>query len=172
MAGSVDAAETAGAGQSQPTEIHADQPQHQGHDGPGSPAACAETTGGAAQMRHTEDHPDQPQRQGHDGPGSPGAGADTTGGAGRASPPMTKLISPAAAAPRARARPLVIPIAPAVGATVKPRWDEQLAADITQAAQAAIKPVRIPFLFFIFSPRWILHPKPIGLELQAPSTTR
>src|SRR5262245_54598498 len=37
MAGSVGAAGTAGAGQSQPTEVHADQPQRQGHDGPGSP---------------------------------------------------------------------------------------------------------------------------------------
>src|SRR5262249_1232199 len=77
---------TAGAGQSQPTEIHADQPQHQGHNGPGSRAAGAETTGGAAQMRHTEDHADQPQHQGHDGPGSPAAGADTTGGAGQSQP--------------------------------------------------------------------------------------
>src|SRR5262245_22625995 len=86
MAGSVDAVGTAGAGQSQPTEGHADQPQHQGHEGPGSPAAGAETTGGAAQMHHTEDHADQPQRQGRDGAGSSVAGADTTGGAGQSQP--------------------------------------------------------------------------------------
>ena len=86
MAGSGGAAGTAGAGQGQPTEVHADQPQRQGHDGPGSPAAGTETTGRAAQMRHTEDHTDQPQRQGHDCPGSPVAGADTTGGAGKSQP--------------------------------------------------------------------------------------
>src|SRR5262245_40831098 len=86
MAGSVDAVGTAGAGQSQPTEVHADQPQHQGHDGPGSPAAGAETAGGAAQMRHTEDHAEQPQRQSHDGASSPVACADTTGGAGQSQP--------------------------------------------------------------------------------------
>ena len=54
MAVSVDAAGTAGAGQSQPPEIYADLTQRQGHDGPGSPAAGTETTGRAAQMRHID----------------------------------------------------------------------------------------------------------------------
>src|SRR5215813_12444359 len=80
MAGSVDAAGTAGAGQSQPTEIHADQPQHQGHDGPGSPAAGADTTGGAAQSQPTDDQADQPHHGGHEGPGSPVGDADSTVG--------------------------------------------------------------------------------------------
>ena len=78
MAGSVGAAGTAGA--SQPTEVHADQPKHQGHDGPGSPVPGADTTGGAGQSQPTDDQADQPHHGGHVGLESSGGHGVTTGG--------------------------------------------------------------------------------------------
>ncbi|HET6889871.1 MAG TPA: hypothetical protein VFH31_02115, partial [Pyrinomonadaceae bacterium] len=57
---------------------HADQPQHEGHDGPSSSGAGADTTGGAGQSQPTDDQADQPHRDGHKGPGSPTG--DSTGG--------------------------------------------------------------------------------------------
>ena len=80
MAGSGGAAGTAGPGQSHPPEVHADQPQRQGHDSPGSPVAGADTTGGAGQSQPTDDQADQPHHCGHDGPGSPIGDADSAGG--------------------------------------------------------------------------------------------
>jgi len=46
MAGSVDAAGTAGAGQSQSTEVHTDQPHYDAHEGLGSPGGDADSAGG------------------------------------------------------------------------------------------------------------------------------
>src|SRR5262249_24273245 len=80
MAGSGGAAGTAGPGQRQPPEVHADQPQRQGHDGPGSPVAGADTTGGAGQSQPTDDQADQPHHVSHEGPGSPIGDADSAVG--------------------------------------------------------------------------------------------
>lgn len=46
----VGSASTAGEDQSSPGEYHADQPHHDGHDGPCPPVAGAETTGGVGAM--------------------------------------------------------------------------------------------------------------------------
>src|SRR6266511_2614277 len=80
MAGSGGAAGTAGAGQSQPTEGHGDQPRHQAHDGPQCPVTGADTTGGSAQSQPTDDHADQRQHNGRGGPESPGGQAVNRGG--------------------------------------------------------------------------------------------
>src|SRR6266545_5548575 len=76
----------AGSGQSQPTEGHGDQPQHQGHGATDYSAAGAGTTFGDGQIQPAVDHGDQPRHQGHDGPHSPVTGADTTGGSAQSQP--------------------------------------------------------------------------------------
>src|SRR5262249_56004337 len=50
----------AGAGQSQPTEDHADQPHHQGHDAPAQPVARADTTVGGGHNHPPKGHAHQP----------------------------------------------------------------------------------------------------------------
>src|SRR6266542_3523104 len=86
MAGSGGAAGTAGAGQSQPTEGHGDQPQHQGRGATDYSVAGAGTTFGDGQIQPAVDHGDQPRHQGHDGPHSPVTGANTTGGSAQSQP--------------------------------------------------------------------------------------
>src|SRR6266540_3935222 len=86
MAGSGGAAGTAGAGQSQPTEGHGDQPQHQGRGATDYSVAGAGTTFGDGQIQPAVDHGDQPRHQAHDGPQCPVTGADTTGGSAQSQP--------------------------------------------------------------------------------------
>ena len=94
----------AGAGESQPTEGHADQPHHHGDDTAGEPVAGAETAIGSEYDQPTDDQADRSQHQGYDGPASSAANADMTGGASQASPPMTAPMSPVTAAPLAMIR--------------------------------------------------------------------
>ena len=68
MAGSAGAT---GSGQSQPTEGHGDQPQHQGHSGADYSVAGAGTTFSDGQIQPAVDHCDQPRDEGHDSPHSP-----------------------------------------------------------------------------------------------------
>ena len=58
-----------GAGQSQPTEDHADQPHHRGNGGHESPGAEADTTGGTRRSRREEAHAGHDQYS--DGPQAP-----------------------------------------------------------------------------------------------------
>ncbi len=60
---------TGGAGQSQPTDDHADQPHHGGHDGPESPGAGADITGGDGDVRGRRCEKPEPPEQGGIGGG-------------------------------------------------------------------------------------------------------
>src|SRR5262245_1765530 len=66
----------AGASQSQSTENHADQAQHQGSGATDYSIAGAGTTCGEGQIQPAVDRGDQPRHQGHDRPHSPVTGAD------------------------------------------------------------------------------------------------
>src|SRR5258706_5079093 len=70
-------ASAAGAGQSQPTEGHADQPQHQGRGTTDYSVAGAGTPFGDGQIQPAVGQGDQPRHQGHD---TPVTGGDPTVG--------------------------------------------------------------------------------------------
>ena len=100
-----------GGDHDQPTRDQADRPQHQGHDGPVSPLASADTTGGAGQSQPTDDRANQRNHGSHRGPrfarGSryktltAGGSTEAYAAAGAASPtPPTRT----AAASRSRTR--------------------------------------------------------------------